>query len=51
MVSQLENGFVVSIIVGMSMNKIVMRIRVGVDYWTAERKILASNVLFLMTRS
>ena len=50
MVSLLENGFVVSIIVGMSMNKIAVQIRVGVDYWTAERAILASNVLFLVTR-
>ena len=33
----------VSSIVEVSMNKIALQIRVGVDDWTAERAIIASN--------
>ena len=40
-------SIVVSSIVGVSMNKIVLRIRVRVDDWTAERAIIASNVFKL----
>ena len=37
-------SIVVSSIVEESMNKIVLRIRVDVDDWTAERAIIAINV-------
>ena len=41
--SPLVNSIVVSSIVGVSMNKKALWIRVGVDDWTAERAIIASN--------